>query len=93
MTQQLHVAGLPRPTEDGYFDTVNANKSWVRVHGVNPPSFPSIPPHSNAPIDGAIDGGFKNAAMSPVQLYIGQCLYLKIKKILNPIVDLSTFSY
>ena len=21
MTQQLHVAGLPQPTEDGYFDT------------------------------------------------------------------------
>ena len=33
MTQQLHVAGLPRVTEDGYFDAANANKSWVRVHG------------------------------------------------------------
>ena len=31
MTQQLHVAGLPRVTEDGYFDGANANKSWVRV--------------------------------------------------------------
>ena len=35
MTQQLHVAGLPRATE---------------FLGVNHPSFPSIPPHANAPI-------------------------------------------
>ena len=48
MTQQCAVAGLPRETNDGCFDAANANKSCVRVHGVNPPSFPSIPQHENA---------------------------------------------
>ena len=48
MTQQCAVAGLPRKTNDGCFDAANANKSCVRVHGVNPPSFPSIPQHENA---------------------------------------------
>ena len=48
MTQQCAVAGLPREANDGCFDAANANKSCVRVHGVNPPSFPSIPPHENA---------------------------------------------
>ena len=43
MTQQLHVAGLPRSTEDGYFDTANANKSWVRVHGGQSSEFPIYP--------------------------------------------------
>ena len=48
MTQQCAIAGLPRETNDGCFDAANANKSCVRVHGVNPPSFPSIPPrHKN----------------------------------------------
>ena len=40
MTQQLHVAGLPRVTEDGYFDAANANKSWVRVYGGQSSEFP-----------------------------------------------------
>ena len=48
MTQQCAVAGLPREANDGCFDAANANKSCVRVHWVNPPSFPSIPPHENA---------------------------------------------
>ena len=43
MTQQLHVAGLPRVTEDGYFDAANANKSWVRVHGGQSSEFPIYP--------------------------------------------------
>ena len=43
MTQQLHVAGLPQATEDGYFDTANANKSWVRVHGGQSSEFPIYP--------------------------------------------------
>ena len=43
MTQQLHVAGLPRVTEDGYFDIANANKSWVRVHGGQSSEFPIYP--------------------------------------------------
>ena len=43
MTQQLHVAGLPQVTEDGYFDTANANKSWVRVHGGQSSEFPIYP--------------------------------------------------
>ena len=50
MTQQCAVAGLPREANNGCFDAANANKSCVRVHGVNPPSFPSIPPHENAAI-------------------------------------------
>ena len=48
MTQQCAVAGLPREANGGCFDAANANKSCVRVHGVNPLSFPSIPPHENA---------------------------------------------
>ena len=43
MTQQLHVAGLPQAIEDGYFDTANANKSWVRVHGGQSSEFPIYP--------------------------------------------------
>ncbi len=43
MTQQLHVARLPRVTEDGYFNTANANKSWVRVHGGQSSEFPIYP--------------------------------------------------
>ena len=43
MTQQLHVAGLPRVTEDGYFDAANADKSWVRVHGGQSSEFPIYP--------------------------------------------------
>ena len=43
MTQQLHVAGLPRATEDGYFDTANANKWCVRVHGGQSSEFPIYP--------------------------------------------------
>ena len=43
MTQQLHVAGLPQAIEDGYFDTANANKSSVRVHGGQSSEFPIYP--------------------------------------------------
>ena len=43
MTQQLHVAGLPQAIEDGYFDTTNANKSSVRVHGGQSSEFPIYP--------------------------------------------------
>ena len=45
MTQQLHVAGLPQAIEDGYFDTTNANKSSVRVHGGQSSEFPIYPTH------------------------------------------------
>ena len=43
MTQQLHVAVLPQAIEDGYFDTANANKSSVRVHGGQSSEFPIYP--------------------------------------------------
>ena len=43
MTQQLHVAGLQQAIEDGYFDTTNANKSSVRVHGGQSSEFPIYP--------------------------------------------------
>ena len=43
MIQQLHVAGLPQATDDGYFDTANANKSWVRVHWGQSSEFPIYP--------------------------------------------------
>ena len=40
VTQQCAVAGLPRETNDGYFDAENANKSCVRVHGGQSSEFP-----------------------------------------------------
>ena len=52
MTQQLHVAGLPQATEDGYVDTVNANKSWVRVHGGQSSEFPIYPTTLERTING-----------------------------------------
>ena len=43
VTQQCAVAGLPRETNDGYFDAENANKSCVRVHGGQSSEFPIYP--------------------------------------------------
>ena len=43
MTQQCAVAGLPRKTNDGYFDAANANKSCVRVHVGQSSEFPIYP--------------------------------------------------
>ena len=43
MTQQCAVAGLPRETNDGYFDAANANKACVRVHGGQSSEFPIYP--------------------------------------------------
>ncbi len=50
MTQHLHVAGLPQAIEDGYFDTANANKSWVRVHGGQSSEIPIYPTTLERPI-------------------------------------------
>ena len=43
MTQQLHVAGLPRDPNNGCFDTANAIKSCVRVRGGQSSEFPIYP--------------------------------------------------
>ena len=51
MTQQCAVAGLPRETNNGVLMPRMQTSRAYEFMGVNPPSFPSIPPHENAAID------------------------------------------
>ena len=64
MTQQLHVARLPRVTEDGYFNTANANKSWVRVHGGQSSEFPIYPTTLERTITNQRDSSYVYAVVS-----------------------------
>ena len=51
MTQQCAVVGLPRrPMTVVLMPRMQTSRAYEFM-GVNPPSFPSIPPHENAALD------------------------------------------